>query len=370
MKRRVFLRSGITAAALYGAVRMSAESESMHRLHAAEVPGPEPAPKIKIGQIGTAHSHAAGKLDAVRKANSLFEVVGVVEPDNVRRDRVAKSASYAGMRWLDEEELLATPGLQAVVVETALADSAPTASRVIAAGKHIHLDKPGAVDHEQFKQLRFAAERSGLVVQMGYMLRYNPAFVVLFQAAREGAFGEILEIDCAMGKLADDRLRNELADIPGHGMFELACHIIDATVTLLGKPERVHAFGKASRSEVPVVDDNQLAVLEYSRAVATVRCNHADPFGGPHRMFRVVGTKGAMEITPLESGKGRLMLTAAWSDFKKGEQQFVLPMAGGRYDAEFADLSRVIRGEKKLAWDAAHDVAVHETVLRAAGIWN
>ena len=30
------------------------------------------------------------------------------------------------------------------------------------------------------------------------------------------------------------------------------------------------------------------------------------------------------------------------------------------------DLAKVIRGEKKLAWDAAHDIAVHETVLLAS----
>jgi hypothetical protein len=42
----------------------------------------------------------------------------------------------------------------------------------------------------------------------------------------------------------------------------------------------------------------------------------------------------------------------------------------GRYDAEFVDLARVACGEKALAWGAAHDIAVHETTLRAAGLWK
>ena len=42
----------------------------------------------------------------------------------------------------------------------------------------------------------------------------------------------------------------------------------------------------------------------------------------------------------------------------------------GRYDREFIDLAKIVRGEKKLAWDAAHDIAVHETLLRASGIWS
>ena len=45
-----------------------------------------------------------------------------------------------------------------------------------------------------------------------------------------------------------------------------------------------------------------------------------------------------------------------------------LPKPGGRYDGDFQDLAKVIRGEKKLAWDATHDLAVHEAVLRGSGM--
>ncbi len=45
------------------------------------------------------------------------------------------------------------------------------------------------------------------------------------------------------------------------------------------------------------------------------------------------------------------------------------PVPKGRYDGEFMDLAKIVHGEKKLAWDAAHDIAVHEAVLRAAGVF-
>ena len=41
--------------------------------------------KIRIGQIGTRHAHASGKIEAMRKLSDLFEVFGVVEPDSERR---------------------------------------------------------------------------------------------------------------------------------------------------------------------------------------------------------------------------------------------------------------------------------------------
>jgi predicted dehydrogenase len=132
----------------------------------------------------------------------------------------------------------------------------------------------------------------------------------------------------------------------------------------------VHAFGRATRAPADDFKDNQLAVLEYAKATVTLRCNHADPFGGPRRRFFVAGTNGAMEIEPLESGKATLYLSEAHEGYAKGAQTIALKVPSDRYAAEFRDLAQVIRGEKEFAWSAAHDIAVHETALRAAGAWK
>jgi predicted dehydrogenase len=313
--------------------------------------------RLRIGQIGTEHAHAAGKMAAMRSLHDLWEVVGVAGPKG-----------YGGIKTMTVEELLAVPELKAVAVETTLEASCPMALRCIEAGKHVHLDKPGAVDHAEFKAMRLAAEQKGLTVQMGYMLRYNPAFELLFQAVRDGWLGEITEIDAAMGKLADPGTRKKIGELAGGGMYELGCHVIDAVLTILGKPSAVSAFSTPAGKDG--VKDNQMAVLQYPKATAVIRCNHADPFGGPRRRFNVTGTEGTMEIVPLESGKVNLSLTQARGSYKKGTQTIQLNVPKGRYDLEFVDLAKIVRGEKKLAWDAAHDIAVHETVLRAAGIWK
>lgn len=318
-------------------------------------------PRLRVGQIGTGHAHASGKMEAVRGLPELYEMVGVSGADR------ALGAAYDGVPRMSEPELLAQTGLKAVLVETAVGESCAAALRALRAGKHVHLDKPGALEAREFALMRLEAEERGLTVQMGYMLRYNPAFQLLFQAHREGWLGEILEIDAMMGKLADPPTRRTIGALPGGGMFELACHVIDAAVTLLGKPSEVHAFSTPTQP-ADAVKDNQLAVLVYPRATVTIRCNHADPFGGPRRRFQVAGTRGAMEILPLESGKATLSLSSDQGPWKKGSQPVSLPVRKGRYDEEFIDLARVLSGEKQLHWTAAHDIAVHETVLRAAGV--
>lgn len=346
LHRRLFLGSLLASAAA--------------PLFAQSAASSSPTERLRIGQLGSQHAHASGKLDAVLR-NPDFEVIGISGAE------AAKAPVYAGVPKMDESTLLAHPGLHAVLVETAVDTSCATALRALRAGKHVHLDKPGALDHAEFAAMRREAEQRALTVQMGYMLRYNPAFQLLFQAHREGWLGEILEIDAMMGKLAEPATRRTIGALPGGGMFELACHVIDAAVTLLGKPLKVHAFSTPT-DPGDSVKDNQLAVLVYPKATVTIRCNHADPFGGPRRRFQVAGTKGAMEILPLESGKATLSLTAEHAPWKKGTQQLALPVGKGRYDGEFADFARVLRGEKQLEWNATHDIAVHETVLRAAGV--
>jgi predicted dehydrogenase len=328
-----------------------------HRAFAAPA---KPKP-LRIGQIGTRHAHAAGKMEALRTLPDQWEVVGVVEPDATR----TQSKPYQGLPRLTEAELLATPGLRAVAVETSIEDACATALRCLEAGMPIHLDKPGSLDHAAFKTMRLEAERRGLAVQMGYMLRYNPAFELLFRAVREGWLGEITEIDAAMGKLADANTRSQIGHLPGGGLFELGCHLVDAVLTVLGPPLAVHPFSTPSAPDG--VQDNQMAVLTYAKATAVIRCNHADPFGGPRRRFNVTGTGGTFEILPLESGKVHLSLTQARGGYQKGAQLLQLELPKGRYDLEFMDLARVVNGEKPLAWNAAHDIAVHQTVLRASG---
>jgi len=316
--------------------------------------------RLRIAQIGTQHAHAAGKMEAVRRLSALYEVIGLSNQED------SQAETYAGVPRHTTEALLALPDLKAVVVETRLEDACSTALKAIQAGKHVHLDKPGAVDHAEFAAMRTAAEQRGLTVQMGYMLRYNPAFIALMEAAREGWLGEITEIDAMMGKLADPGTRQKIGALQGGGFFELACHMLDIVITLLGKPKSVHAFSTPTGTDG--TKDNQLAVLEFAKATATLRCNHADPFGGPRRRFQVTGTQGSIEIQPMESGQFVARFAQACGPYKKGEQMVKLDVPKGRYDGEFIDLAKVIRGEKPLAWSAAHDILVHQTLLQASGI--
>jgi predicted dehydrogenase len=138
-------------------------------------------------------------------------------------------------------------------------------------------------------------------------------------------------------------------------------------IKVLGRPQRVTAHDRSSSAHKDGLKDNQLAVLDYPNATATVRANFVEVEGGARRQFVVCGTKGTLDIRPLEPPHVRLALDAARGGYQKGYQDIELPRLL-RYDGEFMDLAKVIRGEKAFEWPPEHDLAVQETVLRGSGL--
>ncbi|MEQ8787484.1 MAG: Gfo/Idh/MocA family oxidoreductase [Pirellulaceae bacterium] len=327
-----------------------------------------PGDRIKVGQIGVGHAHASGKMSTMRKLTELFDVVGVVEPDEKRRQGAAASPAYRDVTWMTEEQLLNVPGLKAVAVETEVRDLVPTAQRCVEAGMHVHLDKPAGESLSAFRRLLETSQRKDVVVQMGYMFRYNPAFQLLYRAVKEGWLGDVFEVHAVMSKKVNDAARRRLAEYPGGSMFELGCHVIDSLVYILGPPQRVTPYVRRTRPDADRLADNQLAVLEYPRATATVRSTVVEVEGQHRRQFVVCGDAGTIDIRPLEPPKLRLALEQARGEFNKGYQDVELPPPSGRYDGDFLDLAAIIHGRKQPDFTPEHDLAVQAAVLRASGV--
>ena len=54
--------------------------------------------KVRMAQYGTAHGHAAGKMQAMR-GNAEVEVAGVYEPNPERRRAREGDEAYRGVHW-------------------------------------------------------------------------------------------------------------------------------------------------------------------------------------------------------------------------------------------------------------------------------
>ena len=120
-------------------------------------------PRIRIGQIGVGHAHAS-KLSVYRNSPD-YEVVGVVESNAELRKRAESEPLYRDLPWMTQEQLLNMPDLQAVLVETEVRDLLNVAEVCVAAGKHVHVDKPAGESLKQFASILESATKQHLLLQ-------------------------------------------------------------------------------------------------------------------------------------------------------------------------------------------------------------
>jgi len=326
--------------------------------------------RIIVGQIGTAHSHAESKIQTVRKLKDIFKLVGVVEADPLRRNQAEQKAAYLDMKWMTEEELLNHQGLQAVLIETEIDDLVPVAQRCVEASLHVHIDKPPGKSYEDFDLMMKMANQKELIIQMGYMFRYNPAFRFCLKAIREGWLGDIFEVDGVISKVIKTERRPKLAATYGGGMMLLGCHLIDILIAILGEPQGLRSYRKQSWPESDSLYDNELVIIEHKKTISSIRSSLVEVEGQKRRQFVVCGTKGTLEIKPLEPPQLKMALDSSFGNYKKGYQSINLKKMSGRYDDQLRDFARMIKGEKEADFSKEHDLLVHRTLLEASGFFN
>ena len=325
---------------------------------------------VKIAQIGIGHNHADATMATLRRFPQFFEVVGVAEDDPAWFARRRALPCYEGLAFQSEAGLLATPGLEAVCIEKDVPDGLATALRCARLGLHIHMDKPGGEDYAGFRELVETQRRAGKAFQMAYMYRYNPAIHQCLDMARSGELGDIFEIDCQMSTTHSANYRRWLANFKGGDMYIFGSHLIDLVVWMMGEPDKVVPLNMNSFPEEARCIDNGLAVLQYPRATCTVRTTSLEANGYHRRQLVVCGTRGTVEIKPMENPT---KMSVAWRASSGGpgapdaREWIDVPDFGGRYDAQLADFARIVRGETANPFGYDHELAVERTLLRACG---
>ncbi len=324
----------------------------------------------RVAQIGVKHGHAAGKWRALQ-ASSEVEAVGIWEPDALARVDAQRRAAFADARWCESvDEVLGDPSVIAVAVEGRNDESLAMARAALAAGKHLWLDKPAGDDWPGFQALIADARERNLLVQMGYMFRYQPGFRQVAKWAKAGLLGEIFSVRAHMSTWIDLGAREAQSRHRGGILYDLAGHMLDQIVWLLGRPTRVTAFLRNDATpELPAYADNTLGVFEFDRALAIVEIAAMEPRPTARR-FEVYGTGGSAIIEPFDPGRTlRLALSEPSSEYTAGEHLIELPLVSRQelYERELAAFVAALREERPSDRSPEHELLVQETLLRATG---
>ena len=325
--------------------------------------------RIKIGQIGLAHAHGEGKMLAVRKFPELFEVVGYCESnDDLVKKSIVKDA-YKGLLRMSEKELL--DNVDAVLVECEIDRLTQVAERCIKAGKHIHLDKPTTGSVDKYTEIINTAKANGLIVQLGYMYRYNPAVMKCLDMIKDGKIGAIYSINAEISTHHYDDSKKHIAKHNGGTMFVMGSHLIDLVVYLLGEPDNITTFFKHTGIGGIDFEDNNLAVLEYEKALARIFSSSVEVNGWGRRQFVVCGESGTISILPIENDVSMTfsdlnMTTSHYSDIKEKIEVSDIPK-DCRYDRMVQDFAAYINGTLENPFTYEHEMAVHKVITRICG---
>lgn len=376
MNRRDFL--GLTAA-FAAAGCTTTETKKVDSVTSATPVVPwKPFPnakKVRVVQWGMCHEHADGKFKSVKKLPGDFELVGIIDDrasKTPREDRNFKV--FDGVPRMTPEQLWADKSIQCVFVEVTNDDLIPIAWKVAKHGLAMHLDKPCGQNLKKFEALMDFCKARGIPVQIGYMFRVNPAIKFATKAVKEGWLGDIISVEADMYHDYGSKNYNAyIASFKGGIMYNLGCHLVDFILPMMpGMPSKAHVVRLPAPGDPDNAGTNCVSVLEWPHATVTVRSSrHA---ACASRWLRIQGTKGAIDLRPIERFDGKpttleLRLKEAVGGYKKGTQTVDCGVQKDRYADQLKELADIIRGKApNPAGQYEHDVAVHKVTLMACGM--
>lgn len=336
--------------------------------------------KIKIAQIGAGHDHATAAIQTLKAQSDIFDPVGyaVVPEDAENLPRMSYEGNrscYGGVPRMTVEEILSYPDLDAVCIETE--DRALTKYALMAAerGLHIHMDKPGGVSGGDFDKLIDLMKEKKRVFHMGYMYRYNPAVIRMYEDLRAGKYGEIYAVEAQMNCIHAPDKRRWLGNYPGGMLWFLGCHLIDLVFRICGAPQEVIPLCTSTGSDGVTAQDFGMAVFRYPHGVSFVKTTAVEPGGYERRQLVVCGTRGTLEIRPLEwsapsdhvfSPQTTHVREAFGEDWHRRGECHDTPVSG-RYDAMFRAFADYVRGTRENPYSYEYERALHALIRRACG---
>lgn len=194
---------------------------------------------IKIGLVGYGYW---GPILARNFSSTKDVLLAVVcESDPARREVAARNHPQARVT-ADYDDMLAEPGLSAVVVAAPVGAHFDLGMRALAAGLDVFMEKPLARTVAEGEQLVAEAEKLGRVLAVDHTFLFTGAVRKIKQLVDSGELGELLYFDSVrtnLGKFQNDV--NVVYDLAPHDL-SIALHLIGADPVSVRAMGRSHAL--------------------------------------------------------------------------------------------------------------------------------
>jgi 2-hydroxy-4-carboxymuconate semialdehyde hemiacetal dehydrogenase len=254
---------------------------------------------IGCGSIAASHVRALRELGGVRFDSAVGRRPEATE---------AFAREWGFAHWsLSLEEALARPGVDAVVIASPSDHHAVQAEQALAAGKHVLVEIPLAMNLADAERVTALAERSGLHMMVAHTQRFFPALIELRrQISSEELHPHHLVFRWFFLRRSNVNWEGRRRSWTDDLLWHHSCHVVDAALWLLGETEpgaraAVLATGQAGPTHVELEIPLDLDLLLLAGDVpVNIAMSYNSPW--PLHEYLVIG-----EETTLQFEDGRLM---------------------------------------------------------------
>jgi len=191
------------------------------------------------------------------------------------------------------EALLADPDIDAVYIPVPHAFHVEWAAKAAAAGKHVLVEKPIALESSGVRTLQAAAREHGVVIAEAYMYRHHPLVARACQLAHDGTIGRLQGVRGMFTYVLDREHDTRLnPDHGGGSLWDVGCYPISFARTIVGaRPLSVSASARWSPANVDLTFFGQIVFPD--AIVAQVHSSFESPF---RTEVEIIGSEGRLLI--------------------------------------------------------------------------
>lgn len=299
-------------------------------------------------------------------ANANCEVVAVGSRKEASARRAAeKWGAPDAAIYTDYDELLKDDRIQVLSICTPNELHVPEGVKACAAGKHIIMEKPMAIELAGVKELRDAVRESGVKSLVSFVLHWCPSLINMRQLVQAGAIGDIFYVEGDYWHGVSDWYSGwewcTKKSSGGSAFLFGGCHAVDAVRWITGlEVTSVCAFagGWDKRYEYPAT---VVGAVTWSNGAVGKISTSVDCVMPYQFNVDIMGDKGSLRDNLVWS-KTLLPAAKAWT-----EVPAILPDSGDvahhPFEGEIAELIDAVLTNRRPCPDVEDAVRTHEVCL-------
>jgi myo-inositol 2-dehydrogenase/D-chiro-inositol 1-dehydrogenase len=248
--------------------------------------------RVGIGLIGCGTIASAVHVRVLNRLRRA-RLVAIADPSASARDTARRLAPRAEIT-AGHAELLARPDVDAVVLCAPTPLHADLALEVLAADKHLYLEKPIATNEADGERVVDAARRTRVLTAVGFNRRFHPLFQQARVAIGDGAVGTVHAVSTAFCEPVGAQAMPDWKTTRASGggvLLDLASHHVDLLRWLLA--DELESVEASVRSEVTEQDAANLRATMRGGATVTgffsFRAARAD-------FLELIGDRGVLRL--------------------------------------------------------------------------